>query len=431
MLAVLLVIAVCATLPAWRAGRTRVVDVIRPGGTIPERRRARLAGLMFITGLPVVLALGIRGITTRLLSTVLVSVTLLVGVLTAVFGLGLGATLDTYAHDPALNGIFADVYVTPGLYNPAATQPLLSSRPEVAYYYSTYQSPAHLSDGGTLNMLFTSGDPRRIAATVSSGRWFNSHANELVLSQYALQRLGLHIGEQIPLVLNVRLGSQFTTDVPITYTVVGALYMTQQPLQAYAPLSSLTATAAIPSNQILANTGYEVTLKSGVSPQTFEQRMDALTADRLGIKIYDLNLPPGLAQGPMIMLFLSIALMVVAAVGILNAMTLSTRERYRELASLKAVGLTPRQVLSSIINGAVALGILAVLIGIPLGLWLNTVLAQGIASSIGGPPNVQISINWLGLVLLIPATLFVAALGAYLPARWAARVPAAEVLRYE
>jgi len=35
------------------------------------------------------------------------------------------------------------------------------------------------------------------------------------------------------------------------------------------------------------------------------------------------------------------------------------------------------------------------------------------------------------MLLLIPATLLVAALGAYLPARWAARVPAAEVLRYE
>jgi putative ABC transport system permease protein len=431
VLAVLLVVAVCAALPAWRAGRTRIVDAIRPGGTVPKHGRARLVGLMFTTGLPVVLALGIRGITTRLLSTVLVSLTLLVGVLTAVFGLGLGATLNRYAHDPALNGIFADVYVTPGLYQPAATQPLLSSRPEVAYYYSTFQSPAQLSDGGILSMLFTSGDPRRVAASVSGGRWFNPHANELVLSHYALQRLGLHLGEQIPLIVNVRLGLQFTTEVPITYTVVGTLYMTQQPLQAYAPLSSLTTATAVTSDKLLANTGYEVTLRSGVSPQTFEQRLDALSADRLGIKIYDLKLPPGVAQGPMIMLFLSIVLMIVAAVGILNAMTLSTRERYRELASLKAVGLTPRQVLGSVINGALSLGILAVLIGIPLGLWLNTVLAQGIASGVGGPPNIQISINWLGLILLIPATLCIAALGAYVPARWAARIPAAEVLRYE
>ena len=431
VLAVLLVIAVCAVLPARRAGRTRVVDAIRPGGTVPGRGRARLAGLMFVTGLPVILALGMRGITARRLSTFLVSLTLLLGVLTAVFGLGLGATLDKYAHDPALNGIFADVYVSPGFYDPVATQHLLSSRPEVAYYYSIYQSLGQLSDGRSLGVLFTGGDPRRVAATVSSGRWFNVHADELVVSQYALRQLNWQIGEQVPLVVNVRVGSQVTKQVTITYTVVGALYMTQHSLQAYAPIDSLSATGAITTDQILADTGYEVTLQSGVSPQTFEQHMDALTADRLGIKIYDLSLPEGIAQAPTIMLFLSIVLMLVGGVGILNAMALSIRERYRELASLKAVGLTPRQVLGSVINGAVALGILAVLIGIPLGLWLNTVLAQGISSSVGGPPNIEISINWLGLGLLLPATLCVGALGAYLPARWAARVPAAEVLRYE
>jgi ABC-type lipoprotein release transport system permease subunit len=57
--------------------------------------------------------------------------------------------------------------------------------------------------------------------------------------------------------------------------------------------------------------------------------------------------------------------------------------------------------------------------------------AQALSNSTGGPPNIQISINWWGLALLIPATALVAALGAYVPARWAARVPAAEVLRYE
>ena len=146
---------------------------------------------------------------------------------------------------------------------------------------------------------------------------------------------------------------------------------------------------------------------------------------------YDLTPQGGVEQGPLIMLFLSIALMIVAGVGMLNAMVLSTRERYRELASLKAIGFTPRQVLGSVINGAVALGILAVLIGIPLGLWLNTLIAQVLSNSVGGPPNIQIGVNWWGLALLIPATALVAALGAYIPARWAARVPAAEILRYE
>ena len=423
--AVLLVIAVCTALPAWGAGRTRIVDAIRPGGSLSPQARSRLAGFMFAKGLPIELALGVRSITARPLRTVLVSLTLLLGVMTSVFGLGLGATLDRYSHDPALNGIFSDLDVYPSLYDPNAVPSLLASRPEVAYYYTTAGLAGQLSGGRSLSTLFTSGDTRRILPSISSGRWFNVNADELVVSQYALHSLHLHLGDHIPMVFHLSDGQQIT----LTYTIVGTLYMTQRPLQGYAPLRSITTQVA--PDQLLMYTNYEVTLHQGFSPRAFGQSLQKATSYRIGVNVYDLTVQGGAEQGPMIMLFLSIALMVVAFVGMLNAMALSTRERYRELASLKAIGLTPRQVLGSVVNGAVALGVLAVLIGIPLGLWLNTLVAQALSSSVGGPPNIQLSINWPGLTLLIPVTVLVAALGAYSPARWAAQVPAAEVLRYE
>src|SRR5258708_15885859 len=143
--------------------------------------------------------------------------------------------------------------------------------------------------------------------------------------------------------------------------------------------------------------------------------MQTLPTDGMGVKVYDLPPPGGVTQGPLIMAFLSIALMVVAGVGMLNAMLLSTRERYGELATLKTIGLTPRQVLRSVTDGAVALGTLAVLIGIPLGLWLSAVGVQALSSSLGGPPNLQMGINWLGLTLLVPPTLLVPRLSPSLP----------------
>jgi putative ABC transport system permease protein len=112
-------------------------------------------------------------------------------------------------------------------------------------------------------------------------------------------------------------------------------------------------------------------------------------------------------------------------------MLLSTRERYHELATLKAIGLTPGQMLRSVMDGAIALGALAIVIGIPLGLYLTARGLQALVDSLGGLPHFMMGINWLGLGLLVPATLLVAALGAYLPARWAARVSVSEVLRDE
>jgi putative ABC transport system permease protein len=348
--------------------------------------------------------------------------------MTGVFALGITATIDRYAHNAALTGVFADVYVQPDLYDGQATQQLIASRPEIAYYYSSYEWPGQLADGvNTLAVLFTTGDTRRTSATLSSGRWYSASANELVLGDQAMQRLQLRLGDVVPLTFTLDTGQQ----VSIRYTVVGTLFVTQQADQAYAPLSSLTAQAAMPSMDLLTRSGYEVTLQSGVSADAFAQTLQQLTAGRIGVKVYDLSPPPAVTEAVGIMMILSVVLMAIGAVGILNAMLLSTRERFRELGTLKAIGLTPGQMVRSVIEGAVVLGVLAILVGIPLGLVLTAQGLEALVNSLGGLPHFQMGINWLALAGLVPVTLLVAALGAYLPARWAARVPVSEALRYE
>jgi putative ABC transport system permease protein len=220
-------------------------------------------------------------------------------------------------------------------------------------------------------------------------------------------------------------------EVTVTYTIVGTLFATQRTYEAYAPLSTLTAQAGISTADLLPYTGYEVTLRPGVSPNDFAHTMEQLTANRIMVSVYNLNPPAQVTEAVGIMLILGVVLMVIAGIGILNAMLLSTRERYRELGTLKAIGVTPRQMLRSVLDGAVALGALAVVVGIPLGLVLTQQGLQALVNSLGGLPHFTMGINWMELALLVPATLLVAALGAYLPARWAARVPVGEVLRYE
>jgi putative ABC transport system permease protein len=425
----LLVIGVSAGLPAWRAGRTRVADAIRPGGAAPRRGLTRLASLLLQGGMPVIAALGVRGIMGRPLRALLVWLTLIVGVMTAVFALGMTATIDRYAHDAALTGVFADVYLQPGLYDGQATQQLVASRPEVAYYFGSYEWPGQVASGANnrLSVIFTTGDTRRIAATLSSGRWYSPSADEIVLGDQAMQHFRLRLGDRIPLIFSLASGQQVT----IPYTVVGTLFATQRADEAYTTLSTLTTRATIPTDELLARMGYEVTLRQGVSADAFAQALQQVSAGRVGVKVYDLNPPPAVTEAVGIMAILSALLMVIAAVGILNAMLLSTRERLRELGTLKAIGLTPSQMVRSVIEGAILLGALSLAVGIPVGLALTAQGLQALVDSQGGLPHFQMGINWPALALLIPATLLVAALGAYLPARWAARVPVSVALREE
>jgi putative ABC transport system permease protein len=109
---------------------------------------------------------------------------------------------------------------------------------------------------------------------------------------------------------------------------------------------------------------------------------------------------------------------------------MSTRERQREIGLLKSVGMTPNQVLSSILAGAAGMSVLAYGIGLPVGILLIRWLIDAVASWTGfGPINPPI--NWLGLFLVLPAIISLAVLGAFIPAFSAGRLNVTEVLRYE
>ena len=74
---------------------------------------------------------------------------------------------------------------------------------------------------------------------------------------------------------------------------------------------------------------------------------------------------------------------------------------------------------------------LAVAVGIPLGLWIYESIFRAIAEGEGADPTLYTPPEWWALALLVPGAVALAALASALPARRAANVHVAEVLRYE
>ena len=125
-----------------------------------------------------------------------------------------------------------------------------------------------------------------------------------------------------------------------------------------------------------------------------------------------------------------LALAVVLAVGTLAHVLLTgVRRRRRDLALLKTLGFTRRQVLGTVAWEASAFAAVALLIGLPLGViagrwaWAVFASAAGVSTAATVP---------LATVLLaIPATLLAANLIAAAPGWEAARLRPALVLRTE
>jgi predicted lysophospholipase L1 biosynthesis ABC-type transport system permease subunit len=122
-----------------------------------------------------------------------------------------------------------------------------------------------------------------------------------------------------------------------------------------------------------------------------------------------------------------LALLAVIAIG--NALVAAVRRRRRDLAVLRVLGFERRQVRETVAWQATTLAAVGLVVGIPAGLVVGGLVWRMIATRLGIGPTI---IEPLAEVLLvIPATLVVVNVLAWLPARRAAGLRPAIALRTE
>jgi putative ABC transport system permease protein len=130
---------------------------------------------------------------------------------------------------------------------------------------------------------------------------------------------------------------------------------------------------------------------------------------------------------------LTLMLVVVAGLGVLNTVVLDTRERVHDLGVMKALGMSPRQTVAMVITSVAGIGVLAGVVGVPLGIALHDVIVPAMGSAAGTHvPHADLAVYHVPQIVLLGfAGLVIAAAGALLPATWAARTSTAASLRTE
>ncbi len=132
--------------------------------------------------------------------------------------------------------------------------------------------------------------------------------------------------------------------------------------------------------------------------------------------------------------FMGIVLVAISLGGVFDTVLLETRQRTRELAILKALGLSPRQVIVLVVSSVLPVGLIAGLLGVPLGL-----VFQRAALAYMGQVAAGTRVPERTFDVLVPATmvglaltgLAIATIGALVPARRAAQARIAPVLQAE
>jgi putative ABC transport system permease protein len=123
---------------------------------------------------------------------------------------------------------------------------------------------------------------------------------------------------------------------------------------------------------------------------------------------------------------LAIVAVIVAALGIVNTLTMGVVERIREIGLLRAIGMSRRQVMRMVIVEAAILGVVGVVIGSVAGLGAGAVLLQ-----LGGGLSNPGGIPWLPIGTAAALGLILPALAAIYPARAASRISIVRSLYFD
>jgi putative ABC transport system permease protein len=396
--------------------------------------------------LPRAMSLGLAQPFAKPARTVLVGAAVLLGTVSVTFAVGLGTAFSKY-QDTTLSSGFnvaselviptADAGDVPwGLgYGPndprhpyldaAKVTAALAEVPGTKAAFGWGDSGATMIGapiGGEPPVLYTvSGDFSWTNMELLSGRWYSA-PGEVVVGDKLASAVGIHVGDNFTVVQqNKQLSLQV---VGIDYDTHGTDYT------AMTDAATFTAAGLTPHidqfNVELASnvngTDWSASATAALTPLNASVQSNSSSGKNLVVIIMD----------ALVAIF-TLMLTTVAALGVLSMVVQDTRERVHDMGIFKALGMTPKQTIAMVLTSVTLTGLIAGLIGLPLGVAVEKATLTPMSNAIGRhlPPSVT-HIYSAGLLLpLLAAGVVIALLGALLPASWAARSRTATALRTE
>jgi putative ABC transport system permease protein len=423
-------------IPASRAGRLSAIGAITVGRAPQAGRGFRLGRALAATRLPLTVASGLSLPLARPGRALATVVAVAIGGVTLVFAVGLATSVHSVQADLSRTASVPVVVQLPReevggkvgpvdptrAVDPAQVQASILAHTGTAHLVAVSDIPVSVAGvSAEVTVEAYGGDATWTGYPMITGRWYDNDA-EVVAASTMLRQTGHHVGDR--LVLAGPNGQR-------TVTVVGeVLDIRDDGLELLTDASTMSHIATVQPGR------FEVGLWPGTDVATYSGSLQDVFGPLSGVFVDDRT--HGNNERTFIVLqsliaTLAVLLCTVAALGVLNTAVLVTRERAHQIGVFKAIGMTPRQVAGLVLIGMAALGLVAGVLAVPAGILLQHRIVPVMAAGAGtGLPWSAIDVyQWWELAVLALAGAALAAVGALLPARWAARSRPPAILRAE
>jgi len=436
-----LVVLLLALWPAWRNARVHASDAA-------TARPSRLASTVSDVGLSVPAAAGVRmalepgrGRTAVPVRTTILGAGLAIATVVAagVFA----SSLDHLVSTPRLFGWNWDTQMSvnaqqgqaePGQNAREEVASLLESSPGVVDKWGTVSLSDITLDGSPLPAVGIEDKRGTALPTLVDGK-LPQRAGEVALGRLTKRQLGVGTGDHLT--------ARDNQGEPVRLKVVGTVVLPGLGTYPGADKTSLGEGAVVTRDQLYdlgPNFGRDDFVVKFSDSATARQRQVVLSraqdiaqsVDPEGFGSEGVQRPSDIVAYDHVRstpLALALVLALLASATVAHALVSAVRRRRRDLAMLATLGLTRRQVSSTVAWQATTVGVLALLIGIPLGIiggrWAWGLLADDLGTL--SEPKVPI----LAIVVGIPVVVLLCNAVAYVPGRIAARMKPAAVLRSE
>jgi putative ABC transport system permease protein len=401
-----LILTAATALPAARAAHRPVTEIIRDAPPAAGGVRGRLPRT-----LP---GLGMRDATARPARSLLAALALAVAVTAAVVTVGFIRTIDRVVADPARVGDPWDVTVSGDAAAAAEIEAGLDAQTGVAGWYSELDRRSTFRQGAFLSKAI-GGAPEDAGFVLGGGRPARA-PDEAIAGFGFLQRFDVEVGDRLTFLAG-------TTE--LTVRLVGWYYVTEDSGEVV--LYRLDALRAVEPDATPQR--YRIRAAAGTAPSALAATLATQLGDAAEVETID-------AGSDLLSAFKQALWLIAAVLGVMALSNLGTtlltasREAARRIGVEQTLGFTPNQLTThGAVTGA-AIGAVAAIVGLPLGLAAYAAGDSLVASTGIGP-------GWLldqplpGLIgICSGAVLAGAALGALAVTRLAHR-PAADLVRWE